>query len=123
MKVLENYEDLVGKTISFSHMAQFADKITLATTDGELLMATFDYVDDEEFNVRVLDERRVVSHIQRDSFLQKQLGAIGVFDTAAYEKERQERMAKERERHLIATEKRERQQLAELKLKYPDAAQ
>jgi hypothetical protein len=54
MNILKSYEDLVGKTIAFSHMAQFASQITLATTDGDILMVTFELEDDDNMEIRVL---------------------------------------------------------------------
>ena len=54
MEILEDYKDLVGKNI-FSHMAQLAEQITLATEEGRVLMATCDYDEMEDGSiVRVL---------------------------------------------------------------------
>ncbi|MEB2281098.1 hypothetical protein LAV73_14005 [Lysinibacillus xylanilyticus] len=48
MEILEDYKNLVGKKMVFSHMAQFAEQITLATEDGCVLMATCDYNEMED---------------------------------------------------------------------------
>jgi len=42
MYFIEKEEGLIGKTIAFAHLAQFADAITLGTTDGGILVVEMD---------------------------------------------------------------------------------
>lgn len=98
MNILTNYPGLVGKTIAFAHMAQFADKITLATTDGHVLMATIEcdeYEDKKE--VHIYREHRVLAELDKNAWLREQLGALGIFDLVAYKEQERLRMEKEQE--------------------------
>jgi hypothetical protein len=117
MKVISDYENLVGKTIAFSHMAQFADQITLATTDGEVLMATFEG-DGDDLEIRVFHQHNVIGVLQRDKYLREELDKLGIFNLAEWKAE-QARQQKERvEKSIREQEERERKLLAELKAKY-----
>lgn len=119
MKIITDYKDLVGKTIAYSHMAQFADQITLATTDGDILMVTFDLVnDEEELHIRMLDKYHVERELLNSNFLREDLAKVGAFDLNAYKNE-QKRILEERKK-AYAIEKRESdlKRLAELKAQY-----
>lgn len=118
MKIITDYEELVGKTIAYSHMAQFANQITLATTDGDVLMASFEIEDDDNIQIRVLWEHVVLNIIKESTHLQNSLSVLGIWDLAAYQKEVQERQRILKEERAKAQEVRERKQLAELKAKY-----
>lgn len=119
MKILTNYNQLVGKTISFSHMAQFADQITLATTDGEVLMATLEYDDDEDdIQIRVLNEYTVIGIIQKHSYLQKELNKLGIFDLEEWKREQEKRRKEEQEKYRQKKEQQEREMYEKLKVKF-----
>jgi hypothetical protein len=122
MKVITNYELLVGKTISFAHMAQFADQITLATTDGEVLMATVEVDEDfDDTRIYVFNQWKVINSIQNDSYLQEKLNKLGIFNLAEWKKEQEERQRKEREERLKAKEDHERKEYERLKAKFENA--
>lgn len=118
MNVLTDYKELEGKTISFSHMAQFADQITLATTDGEVLMAAFEAGDDEDIQIRILREHSVVSVIQRHSFLREELDKLGIFNLDKWKEEQEEKQRVERERRLLEQEERDKREYERLKAKF-----
>ena len=86
MKVLAEYEDLVGKKIVFSHMAQFSQQITLATECGCILMAKMIPQDEwtEETETFILHEIKVIHIIESDKFLREELGRLGIFDLKKY---------------------------------------
>lgn len=66
MRILTNYEDLTGKTISFVHAAQFAEAITIATTDNEVIIMNREIDEDEgEGNIRVFPEFRALEYIKK----------------------------------------------------------
>lgn len=120
MKILTNYYQLEGKTIAFTHMAQFANQITIATTDNEVLMVTFDL--DEEYGerkeIRVLHEGWVMKTIKENNYLREELGKRGIFDLEKYMAEVEaERKAKAEQMEKERVE-RELKQLADLKAKY-----
>lgn len=119
MEILTNYNDLVGKKIVFSHMAQFAKQITLATEDGCVLMVTFDFDDYGEGNtIRILYPHLVLSTLNKHEFLRNELGKLGIFDLEKYQEE--QRLKKEIE-HKAWKEKKEAEEYAtylRLKEKY-----
>lgn len=121
MKILTDYKDLVGKTIAFSHMAQFADQITLATTDGDVLMASFSGSDDEEFEINVFSKHRVIGVIQRHTYLQEELDRLGIFNLTAYKKEQEEKRVKEQEEYKKKQEAKERETYERLKVKFENS--
>lgn len=114
MKVLTDYEQLVGKTIAFAHMAQFADQITLATTDGDVLMATMDNQDEwgGDKETTVYYEHMVINTLNHEPYLRKKLGELGIFDIEAYKAKRQKEME---EAKRIREEKRKKYELEEYK--------
>mgnify|MGYP000250281088 CR=1 len=118
MKVLTKYEDLVGKTIAFSHMAQFADQITLVTTEGEVLMATADTDEWEDKEIRVFNKHNILNALESDRYLQEELSKLGIFDLEEYKKEQERKRKEQIELAKKQNEERERKQLAILKAKY-----
>lgn len=120
MKILADYEDLVGKKIAFSHMAQFADQITLATEDGCVLMATMSCEDEwgENKEVRVLSKVSVMRELENNEWMREQLSEAGVFDLERYKEEQRIKTEKENEERRLRFEKREREEYERLKAKF-----
>src|SRR5690625_2689118 len=114
MKILTDYEGLVGKTIAFAHMAQFADQITLATTDGCVLMAQME--DREEWTsdkeITVYHEGMVMRTLEHEPYLRQKLSELGIFDLEAYKEKRRKQME---EAERIREEKRKKRELEEYK--------
>ncbi|TPF18037.1 hypothetical protein [Priestia megaterium] len=119
MKVISDYKELVGKTIAFTHMAQFADQITIATTDKEVLMATFEIGEyDDDFQIRVYREPHVIKKVNEDQYIREQLSELGIFDMEVYNKQQKELAERRKQAAKEFQEKREREMLAKLKEKY-----
>ena len=119
MEILKDYKDLVGKTIVFSHMAQFAEQITLATEDGCVLMATFDYDHmAEESRVRVMYPHSVIQVINNNDWIRNELGRLGIFDIEKYKEEQRIKQEKEKEEMRIKQEEKELAEYERLKAKY-----
>lgn len=119
MKVLTDYKELVGKEIAFSHMAQFAGEITIATKDGCILMATLDSDDyGEDKEVSIYHELRVMDNLERNGWMREELGKLGIFDLESYKEEQRIKHEKEKEKRLIEREKRERAEYERLKEKF-----
>lgn len=122
MKVLTNYNALVGKTISFAHMPQFSDLITLVTTEGEVLMAKYNYDwDDESTEIRVLFDQQVIYQIQQNEYLQKELGERGIFDLESHKKEVARKQQEAIEKAKLHKEAYERKLYEELKAKFENS--
>lgn len=118
MKVITDYKNLVGKTISFAHMAQFANQITLATTDGEVLMATFEGMDEDNLEIRVFNKYNVISVLQNEAYLREELDKLGIFDLSEWEKGQVEKKRIEREKRLNAQEEKDKKEYERLKAKF-----
>lgn len=119
MKILENYNDLVGKKIVFSHMAQFADQITLATEDGCVLMATMEQDDFEGSNeIRILYPHAVLNVLHKHEWMRKELGELGIFDVQKYEEEQRVKREKEKEEYRKKKEQKDREEYQRLKAKF-----
>lgn len=97
MKILTNYEDLVGKTIAFAHVGHFAKQMTFGTKDGCILMASMTYNPHaNDSQVFVYREHRVMDTLQRDTWLCEQLRKRGIFDLAVYKEDRHVRKKQEK---------------------------
>ncbi|MEK4122050.1 hypothetical protein [Lysinibacillus sp. FSL K6-0102] len=119
MDILTDYKDLVGKKIVFSHMAQFAEQITLATEDGCVIMATFDYDEmAEESRVRVMYPHSVIQVLERHEWIRNELGRLGIFDIEKYKEEQRIKQEKEKEELRKRQEVKELAEYARLKAKY-----
>lgn len=122
MNVLTDYKDLVGKTIAFSHMAQFADQITLGTTDGCVLMAAMDmsFADEEHVEIKVFNARRVkmTLHEESNRWMRNELAKLGIFDLAQYEEEQRVKREQEQEEYRKRQAIKEREEYERLKAKF-----
>lgn len=118
VKVLTDYKQLEGKTISFAHMAQFANQITLATTDKEVLMATFEGMSEDDLEIRVFNMYNVISVVHRDKYIREELAKLDIFDLAEWKQAQVERQRLEEEKRRMAQEKRDREEYERLKAKF-----
>ncbi|MCA1027009.1 hypothetical protein LCM23_12985 [Cytobacillus kochii] len=122
MRILEykNLPELVGKTIAFTHIAQFAENVTIATEDGCVVVITQDVDEDfgEAKQTRVLFEPHARRYIENHKFLRSELGKLGIFNIEVYKKEQEELERKRREKLRIKKEKDERELFEKLKAKY-----
>lgn len=118
MKVITEYKNLEGKTVSFAHMAQFANQITLATTDGEVLMAKFEGMDEDNLEIRVFNKYNVISVLQNEAYLREELDKLGIFNLAEWKKEQVKKQKEESERYKRQKEEREREEYERLKAKF-----
>ncbi|MBT2736222.1 hypothetical protein [Bacillus sp. ISL-7] len=116
MKVLKNYEDLVGKTIFFvEDMSYYGGELIIATTDKEVLMTTFRLDENgKENEVRILDKHQVIKKILDSKRLQDKLDELGIFNAEEY----RERLEEIKREHRLEEERKERKLLAKLKKKY-----
>ncbi|SPF51160.1 conserved hypothetical protein [Candidatus Desulfosporosinus infrequens] len=123
MYFIEKGEDLIGKTIAFIHCAQFAEAITIATTDGGLMVAKQDD-DGDSSEIRIYKSHSVQQYLfEKDGqkWLVEELKKLGVIGGDDYDKLREARRLareesdrKQKERH----EKHEREEYLRLKEKY-----
>ncbi|WP_413986384.1 hypothetical protein [Paenibacillus polymyxa] len=117
MRILTNYEDLTGKTISFVHAAQFAEAITIATTNNEVIIMNREIDDDScEGNLRVFPEFRVLEYIKKEDnrYVRESLAQYAGFDIDEYNRQKKEELLKKQNEWNIEREKRERDEFERL---------
>lgn len=122
MKILEDYKQLVGKTVAFAHMAQFAEYITIATTDGCVIVATQDLDEyGEGKENRVLYTSYAIRYIENNKYIREELGKLGIFDVEEYKNRLAEIERKRREEFAKKQAKIEREQYERLKAKFENS--
>lgn len=119
MKIVRDGKELIGKTIAFIHMAQFAENITIATEDECVLVVrqTFDE-DTEDSQIDILSEARALRYIENNTYVRDTLGELGIFDIAAYRKKQLEERAIKEKEYKARKLKEERELYEKLKAKF-----
>lgn len=119
MEILTDYKELNGKKIVFTHMAQFADQITIATEDGCILMVTR-FLDEcgDSGEFYVYPKLRVMTTLHQSEWLREELGKLGVFDIEKYKEDERIRLEKEKLERQSQKEQREKEEYERLKLKF-----
>lgn len=119
MKIIRNDKELIGKTIAFAHIAQFAENITIATEDGCVVVVQ-QMVDDntEDVVTHIMGEHKVLKYIEENDYLRTNLGNLGIFDVEAYRKKRQEERLKYIQEIEAKKLKEERELYEKLKAKF-----
>ncbi|MBZ5203219.1 hypothetical protein HU147_18610 [Planomicrobium chinense] len=120
MEVLDNYQALEGKTIAFTHMAQFAEQITIATTDGCILMASFDFGITEDVEIYVLPKMKVLQKLESDrgKYIREELGKRNLFDIKAFKEQEKARLDKRQAEFRAERERKEKEEYERLKEKF-----
>jgi len=121
IKVIENYEDLLDKTIVFIDLGDYSDMLTIVTRDRYVYMSEFNVDGLGDVEPNSLNEFEVVEEIYSNSWLRKKLVDFNIkMDVQAYRKEAEKIRKAELKEHEIEIEMRERAELKRLKMKYED---
>lgn len=124
MKIIRNDKELIGKTIAFAHMAQFAENITLATEDGCVLVLRQLYDGDtDESQIDIISEPRALRYIENNDYVRESLGKLGIFDTETYKQKKEEEKLKRMQEYQAKKLKEERELYEKLKAKFEGIAQ
>jgi len=119
MKILRSDKELIGKTIAFSHMAQFAENITIATEDGCVLVVRQNFDEDYDTSeITILNEYRALRYIEDNAYIRDTLGELGIFDIEAYRKKQLEEKARKQKEYEERKLKEERELYERLKAKF-----
>lgn len=119
MKIIRSDKELIGKTIAFAHMAQFAENITIATDDGCVLVVRQIFDEDtEESQTDILSEPIVLRYIENTPYLRDTLGELGIFDIEAYRQKKKEERLKREQEYQAKKLKEERELYEKLKDKF-----
>lgn len=124
MKIIRNDKELIGKTIAFAHMAQFAENITLATEDGCVLVVRQTYDEDtDESQIDIISEPRALRYIENNDYIRESLGRLGIFDIETYKKKKEEERLKRMDEYQAKKLKEERELYEKLKAKFENSNQ
>lgn len=119
MKIIRNDKELIGKTIAFAHMAQFAENITLATEDGCVVVVKQLYdLDTDESQITILGEPNALRYIENNDYIRETLGKLGIFDIHTYRQKMQEERMKRIQEYGAKKLKEERELYEKLKAKF-----
>jgi hypothetical protein len=124
---MKEEEELRGKVVAFTHMAQFAEAITIVTEDKGILVVEQEIDEDKDYDfskqIRVYKEFRAKKYILEHKYLRAELNKLGII-TEKDIKEYEDKLKEEREKRLLEEKKRkeerERFELERLKAKYPE---
>lgn len=120
MYVIEKEEDLVGKTIAFTHVPMHGEQVVLATTDGGIMAIEQSGYDDDK-TIIIENEYGVEILIFRGAFLREKLLEAGVItekDINDYELKVKKREEEKIKKQLEFNEKREKEEYERLKAKF-----
>lgn len=121
MKIVRNEKELIGKTIAFTHMARFAENITIATEDGLVLVVTQDFDEDEdESKIDIIGEHRALRYIENTDYVRESLGKLGIFDIESYKKKKEEERLERMKEYQAKKLKEDRELYEKLKAKFED---
>lgn len=121
-----DYEQLVGKTISFIHAAQFASQITIATETKEVCMLKIKMNEEDEnwceaVNIRTIPDWAALNEIEKNEWLRNELGKVGAFDTKIYREQKQKEQEERRKEQIERSKKARYEQYLQLKEEFEGA--
>lgn len=127
MYYITNENDLIGKTIAFTNFAQFAEKLTIVTEDGGIMVINVE-LDDDDYRgsrkrtyIEIEPLAKMYLTNENQSWIMKELKKKEILseeDFQKYEEEKRKKLEDERARFRIEEEKRERELYERLKVKY-----
>jgi hypothetical protein len=117
MYFITKEEDLIGKEIVFTHMAQFAEAITIVTKDKGIFVVDMDEINE----VNVYNQYRARGYVLRHEWLRKTLNEKGIIsneEIEEYEHKKKLERQKQEEERLKKQEETDRKNYERLKAKY-----
>ncbi|MCU5224082.1 hypothetical protein [Bacillus tropicus] len=120
MYFISKEEDLIEKEIVFTHMAQFANAITIVTKDKGILVVE-QFQDDGSSEICIYNEYRAKDYILKHDWLRKTLhekGIISQEEIQEYEDRKRLELQKQQEESKKRQEEQERITYERLKLKF-----
>ncbi|WP_255258899.1 hypothetical protein [Bacillus thuringiensis] len=124
MYFISKEEDLIGKEIVFTHMAQFANAITIVTKDKGIFVVN-QWSDCDGSEICIYNEYRAKDYILRHDWLRKTLhekGIISQEEIQEYEDRKRLELQKQQEESKKRQEEQERINYERLRAKYGDAS-
>jgi len=121
MNFIEKEKDLLGKRIVFTHMAQFADQITLVVEDESTKEKGVFMVDKQDEEIDVYRNFQIRQCLFASDYLRKELNNLGVItneEIEQYEEELRKKWKKDKEEREKREAENEYKQYLKLKEKY-----
>lgn len=122
MYFMEKEEDLIGKEIAFTHMAQFAEAITIVTKDKGILVVE-QFQDDGSSEISVYGKYNARAYVLKHNWIRKTLNEKGIIsheEIEEYENEIRLAHQKQQEEYKKRQEEQERRDYERLKAKFED---
>lgn len=119
MYIINDYNQLEGKRIAFSHMAEFADQITLVTDDGGILMVEMNNLDGfGEGQIQVYNVAQVKRALEKNRYIRIEIAKRNLFDYDAFAEEMKEKQKQLEEKRKKDREEQERKEWERLNKKF-----
>ncbi|RWS41506.1 hypothetical protein EKA14_19625 [Bacillus mycoides] len=122
MYFMEKEEDLIGKEIAFTHMAQFAEAITIVTKDKGILVVE-QFQDDGSSEIVMYGKYNARAYVLKHDWLRKTLHEKGIIsheEIEEYENEKRLAQQRQQEEYKKRQEEQERRDYERLKVKFED---
>ena len=123
MYFITKEEDLVGKEIVFTHMAQFAEAITIVTKDKGVFVVE-QWVEDDRSEINVYGKYKARAYVLRHNWLRKTLHEKGIIsheEIEEYENQIRLEQQKQQEEYKRKQEEQEKITYERLKAKFESA--
>ncbi|PHG24655.1 hypothetical protein [Bacillus pseudomycoides] len=120
MYFMEKEEDLIGKEIAFTHMAQFAEAITIVTKDKGILVVK-QWSDDDMSEINVHGKYQARVYVLKHNWIRKTLHEKGIIsheEIEEYENEIRLAQQKQQEESKKRQEEQERREYERLRAKF-----
>ncbi|WPS85453.1 hypothetical protein SMD22_02140 (plasmid) [Brevibacillus halotolerans] len=120
MYFMTQEEQLVGKVIAFTHIAQFAEAITFVTEDKAILVVKQDGYSFEKVT-NIYQEHQARKYVLENSWLRKELHQRGIItenDIEQFEEEKLQEVKRFLQEDKKRNQERERQEYERLKSIY-----
>ncbi|PGC57582.1 hypothetical protein [Bacillus wiedmannii] len=120
MYFIDKEEDLNGKEIAFTHMAQFAKAITIVTKDKGILVVE-QFQDDGNSEISVYGKGNARAYVLNHNWLRKTLHEKGIIsheEIEEYENEIRLAHQKQQEEYKKRQEEQEKRDYERLKAKF-----
>ncbi|MED1535445.1 hypothetical protein [Bacillus pseudomycoides] len=123
MYFITKEEDLVGKEIVFTHMAQFAEAITIVTKDKGILVVK-QWSDDDTSGINVYGKHQARVYVLKHNWIRKTLHEKGIIsheEIEGYENQIRLEQQKQQEEYKRKQEEQEKITYERLKAKFESA--
>lgn len=120
MYFITKEEDLIGKEIAFTHMAQFAKAITIVTKDKGIFIVE-QWSEDDRSEIDVYSSYRARAYVLNHDWLRNKLHENGVIsheEIQEYENQKRLEQQQKQEEYKRKQEEQEKIEYERLKAKY-----